>query len=301
MYKNSALLIAGIFVTMVGSSPASAACPVPNTLTNGQVADATQVMGNFNALGNCSVSTTGSPASGSLPVFTGAKTIGSGNLTGDVTTSGGTATTLASSGVTPGSYSGANITVDAKGRVTAASSGTGPGSGGLQLIGTYQGNGTSPVINITNIPPIYRDLEVRIVGRTTASAAAGMSIILNAINTNIYDLQREYALGTTRNADQYLAATSWALAFALPGTSHAAGFVSGGEFVIQGYTKTNLFKLFRAHARHSASATDGSAYSVVSIGQSRTLAVISSITLTMAAGNFAAETEVEVYGRGNAS
>jgi hypothetical protein len=35
------------------ASPADATCTVPNQLTNGQIADATAVMGNFNALANC--------------------------------------------------------------------------------------------------------------------------------------------------------------------------------------------------------------------------------------------------------
>src|SRR5690242_11215875 len=78
-------------ITTLPASRAEAACSVPNQINNGQTADATAVMDNFNALKDCvnlNVSPSGTPVAGNLPVFSTTNTITSGNLSGDCSTSG---------------------------------------------------------------------------------------------------------------------------------------------------------------------------------------------------------------------
>lgn len=92
------------------------------------------------------VTKTGSPSSGNLAKFSGASTITNTDLTGDITTSGGSATTLATVNSNTGSFTAANITVNGKGLITAAAN----GSVGIRG-NTYQVTDTTD-ISLSNVP-----------------------------------------------------------------------------------------------------------------------------------------------------
>lgn len=164
---NASNIIAGTLSAL--RLPATTVAPGSYTNTNLTVDATGRITAAANGtLGAGTVTTTGTPGAGNLSLFSGATTITNGNLSGDATTSGTLAVTVTKTNgvafatsattdttnatnitsgtlngarlplttVTPGSYTLTNLTVDANGRITAASNGSAGGTGTVTTTGS---------------------------------------------------------------------------------------------------------------------------------------------------------------------
>ncbi len=171
--SNLALnFVASALLVMV-SSPAIAACPVPNVLSNGQTADATQVMQNFSAVAGCANATAPSGGQNTVQFETS-----SGNLGGVALTDGQVIL-----GTTGGAPQAKTLTA-------------GPGiaimntPGGISISAT--GSGSANAVDWLNEAAVIRPVAANFSVVTSTTAPAGASLVPTV---------RGMALTTTAVAD----------------------------------------------------------------------------------------------------
>lgn len=155
--------------------------------------------------------------------------------------------------------------------------------------------GGAASITFSAIPSTHENLRLTLMGRTTQAATSTLiTLTFNGDGGANYDYQQVFGVGVAEDANSGAAATSLPCG-TLSGSTAPAGVASQSILEINGYARSIFQKaITMLYGTKVGIAAANS--SVVLQGWWRNTAVISSIVLTPASGNFAEGTVASLYG-----
>ena len=166
-------------------------------------------------------------------------------------------------------------------------------TGFVSIATTTVGSGGASTISFTSIPQVYKHLQLRCLGRTTAAVDNDVALItFNSDSGSNYVAHDLRGNGGVVASGAYTSLTaSYLQRFA--GGNQAASMFGAVVVDFLDYADTNKFKTFRDLGGYDF---NGSGNIYLSSGLWRSTSAITSITMTPSSGNWAQYTQFALYG-----
>ena len=268
--------------------------------------------------GTGTVDTSGTPATGNLAKFADADTITNADLTGDVTTGGGVATTIANDAVTYAKMQNVSAASKLLGRGSAGGAGDpeeitlgtgltmtgttlaasgGGGSGALVLLEQHTASGSASLDFTTGISATYDEYMVEFVDVAPATNNVDLLMLLSTNGGSSYDSGANYARQTRLDQSTFntVAGGNSGLTalIAITNVSNGATYAVNLSGKLWAPGSTAHYKTFTFQGIYRNN--DGSFYSFVGAGTYISTTAVNAFQVKFSSGNIASGT-VRLYG-----